>query len=156
VLLYEMIMGEPPYVERHAPMKLFTAILRGGLPEGWRRTGLSAPAAELCAALLQRDAAARLGAVREGAMEGGQLALKWHDFFGKRHDFDWLALEMRQLEPPTVPELSGPFDVSHFDPAADDPVHLERAFSTHVDHATATNVSSEWQVARGQSIKLLH
>ena len=47
VLLYEMIMGEPPYVERHAPMKLFTAILRGGLPEGWRRTGLSAPAAEL-------------------------------------------------------------------------------------------------------------
>ena len=91
-------------------------------------------------------------------MEGGQLALKSHDFFGKRHDFDWLALEMRQLEPPTVPELSGPFDVSHFDPAADDPVHLERAFSTHVDHhhVTATNVSSEWQVARGQSIKLLH
>ena len=66
-------------------MKLFAAILRGGLPDNWRQpdrrqpsAGLSPEAAALCRALLVRDPGARLAAARKG----GQLRLKGHAFFG--------------------------------------------------------------------------
>lgn len=122
MLVYELLAGSPPYAERHSPMKLFAAILRGGLPDNWRQpdrrqpsAGLSAEAAELCRAMLVRDPAARLAAARKG----GQLSLKRHAFFG---GLDWLALEMRGLKPPRVPELSSSFDTSYFEPAANEPI----------------------------------
>ena len=62
MLVYELLAGAPPYAERHTPMKLFAAILRGGLPDNWRQpdrrqpsAGLSPEAAELCRALLAKQ-----------------------------------------------------------------------------------------------------
>ena len=122
MLVYELLAGAPPYAERHAPMKLFAAILRGGLPDNWRQpdrrqpsVGLSSEAAELCRSLLIRDPAARLATARKG----GHLRLKHHAFFGS---LDWLALEMRDIKPPRVPVLSGAFDTSCFEPEADEPI----------------------------------
>lgn len=122
VLVYELLAGSPPYAERHTPMKLFAAILRGGLPDNWRQpdrrqpsAGLSPEAAQLCRALLVRDPGARLAAARKG----GQLRLKGHAFFG---GLDWLALEMRGLQPPRLPELSSDLDTRYVEPAADEPV----------------------------------
>ena len=121
MLVYELLAGSPPYAERHTPMKLFAAILRGGLPDNWRQpdrrqpsAGLSPEAAALCRALLVRDPGARLAAARKG----GQLRLKGHAFFD---GLDWLALEMRGLQPPRLPELSSDLDTRYVEPAANEP-----------------------------------
>ena len=135
--MYELLAGAPPYAERHTPMKLFAAILRGGLPDNWRQpdrrmpsAGLSVEAAELCRALLVRDPAARLAAARKG----GELRLKRHAFFG---GLDWLALEMRHLKPPRLPELSSAFDTSYFEPAAHAPIWTPEDASTSSSLSTS-------------------
>ena len=107
VLLHELVTGAPPFVERHGPLKLYEAILRGGLPEA-SAARLSAGAASLCTSLLARRPDARMAAVRGGS---GALLLRRHPFF---EPTPWLALELRELAAPFVPTLNGPLDASHF------------------------------------------
>lgn len=56
---------------------------------------------------MNKNPSARLGSGPTGAQE-----IKSHEWF---QSFDWDALLTKQLEPPFIPNISSPVDVSNFD-----------------------------------------
>ncbi|KAJ3359969.1 RAC-gamma serine/threonine-protein kinase [Allomyces javanicus] len=104
IVLYEMLVGRPPFGTPESVEKLFQAILHQ--PIHYPST-LSAPAKSLLQGLLTRDATRRLG-----SGPGDSEAIMQHAFFA---DIDWTALAARQIEMPFKPNVQGGADASNFD-----------------------------------------
>ncbi|KAH9983334.1 Pkinase-domain-containing protein [Russula compacta] len=101
VLLYEMLVGLPPFYDEITD-KMYEKILRDPLlfPDE-----VSPSARSILTGLLTRDPAQRLGV--NGAEE-----IKRHPFFEK---IDWQRLAQKKIQPPFKPSVRGPVDVSNFD-----------------------------------------
>ncbi|KAF8476680.1 AGC/Akt protein kinase [Russula ochroleuca] len=101
VLLYEMLVGLPPFYDEITD-KMYEKILRDPLlfPDE-----VSPPARTILTGLLTRDPAQRLGV--NGADE-----IKRHPFFDK---IDWRRLAQKKIQPPFKPSVRSPVDVSNFD-----------------------------------------
>jgi len=102
-LLYEMIVGIPPFYSRDI-REMYEMILESDL---FIPDLVSATAADLLARLLIRDPRRRLGSGPDGPLE-----VMRHSFFAS---VDWEALYRREVKPPFVPDVKGPGDVSQFD-----------------------------------------
>ncbi|KAI0246727.1 Pkinase-domain-containing protein [Lactifluus subvellereus] len=101
VLLYEMLVGLPPFYDEITD-KMYEKILRDPLlfPDE-----VSPSARSILSGLLTRDPAQRLGV--NGAEE-----IKRHPFFDK---IDWQRLAQKKIQPPFKPSVRSPVDVSNFD-----------------------------------------
>lgn len=87
VLLYEMVVGCPPYSSRPKEgLDLFHMILNGVLR---MPPGPTEDFADLIVRLLERDPGERLGAGTDGAGTDGAGEIKRHPFF---KDVDWEAV----------------------------------------------------------------
>jgi serum/glucocorticoid-regulated kinase 2 len=107
VLLWEMLAGAAPFSHPNAQV-LYAHIRAGRLAFP---PHFSPPARALLAALLQREADARLG----GEPAGGLSALQAHPFF---EGLDWDALARRELPPPWKPPVAAPDSTANFDVGA--------------------------------------
>ena len=107
VLLYELLVGEPPFVADD-PMETYQNIQRG---EVEYPPTMAASPADLISRLLIR-ASERLGNLRRGDRDVGD-----HAFFSS---VDFNALEARQIPAPHVPPISDPLDTSNFEPDVED------------------------------------
>lgn len=106
ILIFEMVCGHTPFAEDSTDtMAVCQNVITQELeiPDH-----LSAEAASLVDALLQKEVASRLGCMKEGIQ-----GIWAHDFFSA---VDWRALMEKRLQAPWVPPLKDPFDVSHFEP----------------------------------------
>ena len=61
VLVYEMLVGNPPFSDEHDPMQIYQKILKGSVPEPKGQRGLSKEAKALLDGLLKREPKERLG-----------------------------------------------------------------------------------------------
>eukprot|EP00002_Diphylleia_rotans_P035952 TRINITY_DN7883_c0_g1_i1.p1 TRINITY_DN7883_c0_g1~~TRINITY_DN7883_c0_g1_i1.p1 ORF type:complete len:452 (+),score=91.06 TRINITY_DN7883_c0_g1_i1:185-1540(+) len=104
ILLYEMIVGETPFVNSNH-QEMYRRIIEGVLH--FPQT-LSDYAKSLIAGLLQVDPTDRLGSGLSDAEE-----IKSHPFFAP---IDWLGLSQRRVNPPFRPRVRSPADSSNFDP----------------------------------------
>lgn len=95
-LLYEMIIGLPPFYDRNRPA-MYRKILEAPLEPP---PTMSKEAADICARMLERNPTKRLG--YNGAHE-----IKSHPFFAS---IDWDKLAKKELPPPWVPVVSGETD----------------------------------------------
>ena len=137
VLCYELLVGQPPFYSTHSVDRVYEKIRVADLrfPNSAR---LSTGARSLIGGLLQRDPAARLGAVLpaeeqkhpetseelpiRAAWAGADSAarrIKEHQFFGLPTPERWEAVYQREIPTGFRPDLDGPLD-GHRDPAADD------------------------------------
>lgn len=96
VLLYEMMVGRPPYFS-HNKEELFQNIQRGKLKIP---SSLSPDVKSLLRRLLQRDPAMRLGSGKRDAEE-----IKEHSFF---QNINWESVARRELKPPIPARSSVP------------------------------------------------
>ncbi|XP_037836326.1 serine/threonine-protein kinase Sgk2b isoform X2 [Kryptolebias marmoratus] len=103
VVLFEMLCGLPPFFS-HSKAEMFENILGAALrlPDG-----LSESARSLLRGLLERDISKRLGRHRDAE------ELQEHPFFAA---INWNDLQARKIEPPFIPKVTGPCDVSYIDP----------------------------------------
>lgn len=106
VLLFEMICGEPPFVD-DAHFKSYQKIC--AMPVRFPNTNpkVSVAARSLITRLLAKNAFDRLGSGPRGAKE-----VMEHPFF---QDFDWEALRNHTMQSPFVPTIESSVDVSHFE-----------------------------------------
>lgn len=101
-LLYEMIAGLPPFYDKNRSL-MYRKILEGELRKPKVMSDL---AFDLCCAFLKRNPSERLGCTNE------QEILD-HPYFA---DWDWAALERKDITPPWVPAVTSPEDtrnISH-------------------------------------------
>ncbi|KAI8824952.1 kinase-like domain-containing protein [Fimicolochytrium jonesii] len=118
VMLFDMLTGSPPFTG-HNRRKIMDGILKKKVV--WPKY-LTPQARDLCNKLLQKNPSKRLG----GGMYGAAMVQK-HPFFRK---VDWQKLAALEVEPPLVPTLTNPEDISHFDecftsmPIGDSPAEL--------------------------------
>merc|ERR1719362_226413 len=114
VLLYEMLVGQPPF-EFENEEDLFHAILgQAVLYPSW----LSKEAESVLTGFLHKNVKKRLGCVAE---HGGEEAIKHHSFF---RTINWKDLEDRKVKPPFAPKMGTKNDAINFDPefTEEDPV----------------------------------
>lgn len=104
VVLYEMLVGRPPFGPTSNMEKLFQNIL--SQPVNYPQS-LSPPARSLLSSLLQRDYLKRIGCGPEDGEE-----IKEHEFFST---IDWNKLVRREIPAPFVPEINHDADVGNFD-----------------------------------------
>ncbi|XP_069393243.1 serine/threonine-protein kinase Sgk2b [Paralichthys olivaceus] len=102
-VLFEMLFGLPPFYSL-SKAEMFEKKLYAPLQLG---SGVSQAARSLLEGLLDRDVTKRTGASRD--LE----ELQEHPFFAS---IDWDDLLARRVEPPFIPNVSGPGDISHVDP----------------------------------------
>lgn len=106
VLMYEMMAGQPPF-EADTEEELFESIQHDDLLfPVW----LSKEAVSVLKEFMAKNPAQRLGCV---ASQGGEEAIKVHDFFLNK--IDWIALEAKRVEPPFKPRIKSRLDTSNFD-----------------------------------------
>eukprot|EP00965_Chrysotila_dentata_P210854 6186140-Pleurochrysis_carterae.AAC.3 len=106
VLLYEMLVGFPPFTDaKGSDLKTFSNILRGELrfseadrQESWARLVKS-----LCSVRI---------ASRLGYLKGGAEDVISHSWF---RNYSWESLVNRTLEPPWQPRLESAHDVRYFE-----------------------------------------
>ena len=103
VLTYEMLHGEPPFVDTDQ-MQTFKRIAAGRYTIGRQ---CSEAARHLIRRLLEPSPAVRLGMLANGATDVHSSALC--------NGIDVAALEARRVPPPFVPQIQGVTDTSHFD-----------------------------------------
>ncbi|ORX97196.1 kinase-like protein [Basidiobolus meristosporus CBS 931.73] len=102
IMIYDMLTGAPPFRGSNRK-KTMEAILNKKLRIP---NYISPDAKDLLTRLLRKSPA-----VRFGSGPGGAAAIKAHPFF---RTIDWKALARREVEPPIVPILTSPEDVSNF------------------------------------------
>ncbi|XP_052133468.1 serine/arginine repetitive matrix protein 2 isoform X3 [Frankliniella occidentalis] len=105
VLVFELLTGAPPFSAAD-PMRTYNFILKGiesvAMPAAVGRS-----AAHLIRSLCKAVPAERLGYQRAGLQD-----VRRHKWF---QGFDWEGLVHQTLQPPIVPKVSGPTDMSNFD-----------------------------------------
>ena len=121
ILVYEMIMGNAPFVDDTDPMQVYQKALRGVLPETKGRN-LSKDAKNLVERLLVKEPSERLGCMKLGVAE-----LKRHPFFAKTN---WQRLEKKLTQAPYIPTIENPLDVSNFDSDWDVPPNDHAALNS--------------------------
>jgi CRP-like cAMP-binding protein len=127
VLIYEMLVGRPPFYrphERGDQMKLFKRIYAG---EFERSPLLSDDAWDVICLLLQKKPSMRLGA--GGA---GMKQLKAHPWF---MSVDWHGLAARTVRAPLIPFIKGEDDTANFKAPASDYVNPEHDVVPTTDQA---------------------
>ncbi|CAJ1062206.1 serine/threonine-protein kinase Sgk2b [Xyrichtys novacula] len=102
-VLFEMLYGLPPFYS-HSKADMFENILHAPLQ---LRSGVSEAARSLLEGLLQKDVKNRLGG------KGDQVELQNHPFFAS---INWDDLLAKNIKPPFIPNVTGPYDVSYIDP----------------------------------------
>uniref|UniRef100_A0A8C5MTX8 Protein kinase domain-containing protein n=1 Tax=Leptobrachium leishanense TaxID=445787 RepID=A0A8C5MTX8_9ANUR len=103
IMLYKMLTGKYPFNGK-TDDKLGESIQKDRVRCPWR---VSSRASALIKSLLTKDPVKRLG-----SQKGGQ-DVKDHLFFT---EINWMDLLAKKTQPPFTPCLSGPEDVSNFDP----------------------------------------
>lgn len=105
IFLYEMIVGEPPFVaEDDDPIRIYQQVLSGTV----RFTrSFDKTAKQLAKKLLTADLTRRLGCLKSGSAD-----IKRSSFFNNL-DFD--ALLAKQLPAPIIPNIKDSTDTSNFD-----------------------------------------
>ncbi|KAM9309199.1 serine/threonine-protein kinase Sgk2b [Pholidichthys leucotaenia] len=103
-VLFEMLCGLPPFYSR-VKAEMFENILHAPLQ---LHSGMSEAARSLLEGLLERDVCKRLGESRD------VVELHEHLFFAS---INWDDLLARKVQPPFIPKVAGPCDVSYIDPA---------------------------------------
>jgi serum/glucocorticoid-regulated kinase 2 len=136
-IIYEMIVGLPPFYEKDNREKLFKQI-KSGEPE--YPDDMSAPCKDLLQGLFKKDPAERIG----GA-DGNADEIKNHPWYSA---VDWDILMEKKIIPPFKPKLDGDDDTKYidneftemvpFDSAADDQV-LESGSMTWKDFTFEDN-----------------
>lgn len=102
VLLYEMLMGLPPFYDENTN-EMYRKILQEPLHFP---NDVPSAAKDLLTRLLNRNPAERLGA-------NGSAEIKAHPFF---HAIDWRKLLQRKYEPAFKPNVADALDTANFDP----------------------------------------
>ncbi|KAJ1507759.1 RAC-gamma serine/threonine-protein kinase [Coelomomyces lativittatus] len=105
IVMYELLIGKPPFGAPESIEKLFQAILHSPIP---MPETLSMHARSLLDALLTRDCTKRIGSGPEDGKE-----IQSHPFF---NGLDWDRLLKKQFIMPFIPPLTDPTDASNFDP----------------------------------------
>lgn len=101
---YEMLVGYTPfYFQGMTKSELFRAILNAKV---FPPKDASKPAMSLLSGLLKRNPATRLG-----SLAGGENDILEHPWFDP---IDRDELFLKEIQPPFVPEIKDPFDVSCF------------------------------------------
>jgi protein kinase A len=105
ILLYEMIVGEPPFVaEDDDPIRIYQQVLSGTV----RFTrSFDKTAKQLAKKLLTADLTRRLGCLKSGSAD-----IRRSSFFNNM-DFD--AILAKQLPAPIIPKIKDSTDTSNFD-----------------------------------------
>ncbi|KAI9023796.1 kinase-like domain-containing protein [Phycomyces nitens] len=102
VLIYEMLVGEPPFVDKN-PVALYEKILDCRIP--WP-TDFSPVAKDLLLGLLTPDLSRRYGNLKNGSSD-----IKMHPWFA---EVDWDLVARREAKPPFVPDIEGDGDSNCF------------------------------------------
>jgi serine/threonine protein kinase len=106
-MLYEMLVGVTPfYRDGMDQMTLFKAICRGSFefpPGDW----MSEDSMDLIDSVLDPDPYLRLG-----TFDADAVSIREHSWY---EDFDFVALQKREMTPPWFPDIKDPLDVSNFD-----------------------------------------
>ncbi|XP_056332067.1 serine/threonine-protein kinase Sgk2b isoform X2 [Danio aesculapii] len=102
-VLHEMLYGLPPFYNADR-LEMLRNIIYQPLA---LKAGVSSAARDLLKRLLNRDRAKRLGAKRD------LIELQSHAFFSP---IQWDELAAKKIQPPYVPVLSGPGDLTNIDP----------------------------------------
>lgn len=113
ILIYEMLVGEPPFVAANDdPIRIYQQVLSGNV--AFTRS-FDKSAKILTKKLLTADLTRRLGCLKAGSVD-----IKRSIFFD---DMDFDALLAKQLPAPIIPVIKDPTDTSNFDsypPCVDD------------------------------------
>ena len=104
VLIYEMLRGRSPYYDSRGKKVVFMKILRA--KPSYNPDYFPPDAVEVCSGLMRLDQENRLGSKRVEQA----TALRRERFFATI-DFD--ALSRKELQPPFVPDVSGPEDTRY-------------------------------------------
>ena len=110
VLIYEMLVGYPPFEGGEEPLALYANIVAN---EPRFPSKIGAQSHDLIGGLLTSDASARLGS----GLRGGADDVKRHPFFKR---MAWQSLLLKKIEAPYKPPITDAHDTSHFG-AFDDP-----------------------------------
>ncbi|XP_036414207.1 serine/threonine-protein kinase Sgk2b [Colossoma macropomum] len=103
-VLHEMLYGLPPFYSADRMVMLSNIMFQPLV----LKAGVSKAGRDLLKRLLNRDRAKRLGAKHDVA------ELQHHSFFSS---IRWDDLVAKKIQPPFVPSLSGPDDLTNIDPA---------------------------------------
>ncbi|XP_072514991.1 serine/threonine-protein kinase Sgk2b [Salminus brasiliensis] len=103
-VLHEMLYGLPPFYSADRMVMLSNIMFQPLV----LKDGVSKAGRDLLKRLLNRDRAKRLGAKHDVA------ELQHHSFFSS---IQWDDLVAKKIQPPFVPSLSGPDDLTNIDPA---------------------------------------
>lgn len=103
-IIYEMIVGLPPFYEKDNREKLFKQI-KSGEPE--YPDDMSPACKDLLQNLFKKDPADRLG-----GKEGDATAIKEHAWYSQ---VDWSILEEKKIIPPFKPKLDSDDDTKYID-----------------------------------------
>ena len=134
ILTHEMLMGEPPFQDDNDPMVVYQQILAAVIPEPKRgKPPLSKPARHFIERLCTKETAQRLGCMKHGVED-----VRSHAFLSK---INWRRLQRKLLQPPYIPQLSGPLDTSSF---ASNIVPDTNFSAAHLDHAELETTFKEW------------
>ena len=106
ILLFELLSGWPPFTNSDV-MVIYSAVLAGLTPNRFPPKGFPRNARDLVLQLCRVNPSDRLG------MQSDTFAgIRRHIWFD---NFDWIGLREQTLDPPIVPDLDGPDDLSNFD-----------------------------------------
>ena len=103
VMVYEMVVGVPPYWDEH-PAEMYRKIKEAASLRFPRH--VSEPVRDLCRSLLKRTPRERLGYASMDDLER-------HPAFTS---IDWMLIKAKQAKPPFLPVIANDVDVQYFDP----------------------------------------
>ena len=90
ILIYEMLVGVPPFTDDHDPMQIYQKVLKGTVPEPKGQRPLPPDSKKVIEKLLARDPSERLGCQKLGTEE-----VKRSLFFSK---LNWHRLEKKLIQ----------------------------------------------------------
>ena len=129
-----MLVGAPPFTDESDPMVIYQQILAAVIPEPKRgKPPLSKPARAFIERLCSKEPSQRLGCMKHGVED-----VRSHGFMGK---INWRRLQRKLLQPPYIPQLSGPLDTSSF--ATEVTADTEYT-GPHIDQVELNTLFKDW------------